>query len=241
MQSSVLIYAIFLSSMLITGLSCDKEDDLYDVGTEHGISLDEVILLKAVAPTELEADSVSPCTITAKIDSRASVANRAIKFSTSLGTFANGDTVHTITANSEGLASAHLISDNPGKAKIRVSVMNTYTRDTTVAFKSAMPDDMLLTADQYEADARGSFQITSQLFRNPMRGKPTDPVKIRFIVEPLDTLINLVYPAFAFSDGQSATISLTNPFKVTGRFNVTAKSGAAIGDSLSRTVMIRIN
>lgn len=241
MQLSVLTSAVFISSMLITGLSCHKEDDLYDVGSAHGVPLDEVILLKTVGPTELDADSVSSCTITVKIDSRASAANRSIKFFTSLGTFANGDTVQTITASSEGLASAYLISDSPGKAKLRVTVMDVYTRDTTVDFKPAMPDDMLLTADQYEANTDSDFQITGRLFRNPLRGKPSDPVKILFTVEPLDTTINLIYPAFAFSDGQSATISLTNPFKVSGRFNVTAKSGAATGDSLSRTIMIRIN
>ncbi|MCG2616772.1 hypothetical protein LZZ85_20905 [Terrimonas sp. NA20] len=241
MRSSVLTYAIFASSLLITGISCEKEDDSYDVGTEHGVPIDDVIKFQAVGPMEPEADSVSPCTITVKIDSRASAANRVVKFFTSLGTFTNGDTVQTITANSDGVVRANLISDSPGNAKIRVSVMDRYARDTMVNFRPAMPDDMLVSPDKYEADTAASFQLTSRLFRDPQRGKPSDPIKVLFTVVPLDTTINLMYPAFTFSDGQSATIALTNPFKVTGRFNITAKAGAATGDSISRTVMIRIN
>jgi hypothetical protein len=241
MRLSIIFCGFLAGILILSGQACQKDDDRYAVGTNNGIALAQVIAFTQVSPTNLEADSASLCTISVKIDRHASASNRNVRFYTDCGLFTNGDTVQIITANSEGNATAYLLSDKARKANIRVSVMNTYTIDTVINFLPARPDDLLLVADSYEGETDTNFQITSSLYRDPQRGLPSDPMKVLFTVVPLDTNINLIYPAFSLTENQVATITLENPFEVSGRFSVTAKTAAAIGDSISRTIQIRIN
>jgi hypothetical protein len=232
------INSLFIVLFLIAG--CKKEDDIYVVGNKDGERLSNVLAFSAVTPIQIDADSASVCSVTVKIDAKAATGNRVVKFVTDGGKFANGDTTQTVTANSEGYANAYLLSDRSGKMHIRASVLDAYSIDTAVTFMPALPDDFLLTADVYRGDTSASFTITSTLFRNAQRGKISEPIKVIFSVIPVDTSISLVYPPFAFSGSGVAAITLTNPYNVTGRFNVTSKVLSSEGDSLSRTILIDI-
>jgi hypothetical protein len=231
----------FLLIFSIGWAGCKKEDDTYTVGDKGGVALNNVLEFTAVSPAQLDADSASLATLTVKVDPDATVANRAVKFHTDGGTFLNGDTAEIVTANSEGYASAYLLSDSPRVAHVHVSVLNTYSLDTTVTFVAALPDDMLLSSNKYAGDTTLSFVITSSLVRNTQRGKVSGHIKVNFSVAPLDTTVNLVYPPFAFSVGSNATITLSNPFQVRGRFTITASTLSSTGDSLSRNIQIKIS
>jgi len=234
------IAGCFLFALFLSSLGCKKEDDTYSVGNKDGVALSNVLAFTAVTPVQLDADSASISTLTVKVDPEATAASKAVKFHTDGGKFSNGDTTQTVEANSEGYASAYLLSDTPRNAHIRVSVMDTYTLDTVVTFVPALPDDMLLAPDKYVGDTTASFIMTSSLFRNAQRGKVSGHIKVVFLVEPVDTSVNLVYPPFAFTNGSDATVTLSNPYKAAGRFNVTTKALSSHGDSLSRTIQIKI-
>jgi hypothetical protein len=227
--------------LLLCAVGCKKEDDMYSTGNREAVPLSEIISFISVSPVQLEADSATACTINVQIHPETASGNRNVKFITDNGVFANGDTMQIVTANSEGKASARLVSNIPKKTIVRVKVLDAFVIDTAITFTPALPDDMLLSADTYQGDTSTQFRITSELFRNPQRGKVSDPVKVLFSVVALDTTINLVYPIFAFSADQAATITLLNPFHAGGRFNVTAKTPTAAGDSLTRTILVIVN
>ncbi len=229
---------LLIAILLIFGIQCKKEDDIYSIGNKDAVNLNEIIAFTSVSPVSLIADSVSVCAISVQINVEAGTDSRQVKFYTDGGTFANGDTVQRVTVNSQGAASAFLISKVPKKTNVRVSVKDTYIIDTVINFLPSLPDDMLLTADAYTGDTSTGFRFTSVLFRNPGRGIVSDPAKVMFYVTPLDTNVNMVYPQFAFSDNRTATIDLINPYHVIGRFNVVARAAAASGDSISRSVII---
>ena len=55
----------------------------------------------------------------------------------------------------------------------------------------------------------------------------------------MDTTLNLVYQGFQFSQKQIATDTAFNPFKTGGRFIIEAKTLAAGGDTIRRSIIIR--
>jgi hypothetical protein len=220
--------------------SCDKQDDLYTIGSNKGTPLSEIISFYKVAPVSLDADSASLCTITVKLNAEADLSNRNVTFISSGGMFTNQDTTRVVQANSEGYATVNLLSETAGTIRVKASVL-TYTIDTVVKFVAALPDDILLSADKFTGDTSDSFEVTTRLFRNPGRGLVTDPVKVFYLVASLDTSLNLVYPEFSYSSGRAAKIEITNPYKISGRFNVSSKVVSAAGDTLARRIMLVIH
>src|SRR5690606_36893904 len=138
-------------------------------------AVQDIIRFAGVSSLQPAADSSTTSVCTVQIHPEADAANRDVQFKTSLGTFENGDTVLTIKANASGLASATLLIDQAGAATISAEDKSIRI-DTTVVFQPAAPDDILLFADAYRVDTNTSVNVTTQLFRNPGRGKVTDPV-----------------------------------------------------------------
>jgi len=221
-------------------MACEKEVDTYTEGGEGGPAIKDIIRFTGVSSLQPDADSSSTSVLTVQIYPEADAANRDVLFKTSLGTFENGDTLLAVKANASGIASAMLLSDRAGRAKVSAEVKSIRI-DTTVVFQPAAPDDMLLSADAYRVDTNTSVSVTTQLFRNPGRGKVTDPVKVFFTVTAPDTAAyQLVYPAFAFSEGQAATMAISNPFKQTGIFRVAAYVLSSQNDTLRKEMVIEI-
>lgn len=233
---------IVLINILLLALlpACDREDDLYSLGNASGPKLKDIIAFQELSVTSLDADSASSCNIKIKINPEASADKRTVTFVAKSGAFPNNDTIQVVKANDDGIATTTLVSKQPGKCMIKATT-DTYTIDTFITVNTALPDDILLTSDHYTGDTSTAFSISAELVRNPGRGMVTDPVKVFFVIMPLDSSINLIYPSFSFSSMHVATISVTNPYKVSGKFKVISKVLSSPGDTLRRDVMLYIN
>lgn len=223
-------------------IGCKKEDDVYSVGNPSGVPLADIIKITSVSKLTLEADSLTFSTIEVMINPEASSSNRKVAFTTTNGVFLNGKTTDSVIVNSSGVARVSLLSSKAGVAIVAAKI-SSYTRDTVINFTASLPDDMLMSASKYVLDTTESFTVTNKLFRNPGKGKVTDPVKVFYEVTP--EIINtgsLIYSQFAFSANRETSISISNPFKLKGRFIVTSKTVSASGnsDTLKRSFIIEI-
>jgi hypothetical protein len=229
-----------LIAFVLSITACKKDDDVYAAGNPDATPTSTLLSIKSVSKTSIEADTASITTIEAAILPETDSNARAVIFSTTLGNFKNGKTSDTVKANAYGIAVTNLLSNTAGTAKISLRVKSVMV-DTTVTFTQALPDDMLMTADRYVGDSAASFTIFNPLFRNPGRGKPTDPVKVFYTITPIGAALPvLVYPPFAFSINRQASIVITNPQKVKGEYIVEAQTISANGSTLRRTVTIKI-
>ncbi len=229
-----------LASILLLIVSCDKQDDLFSQQNPIGPQIGDIISFQTVSSTTIDADGVSLCTIKVKINPEADAANRAVVFKvTGSAKLTNGDTIQTITANTLGFATASFYNTKAEAVQLKASVLN-YSIDTAINFKTALPDDMQLTADNYVLDSATAqpVVITAKLLRNAGRGLVTDGAKVFFKITPLDTTINFIYQPFQYAQNQIAVDTATNPFKVGGRFRIETKTVSAIGDTLIKTINI---
>ncbi|MFP5040028.1 hypothetical protein [Parasediminibacterium sp. JCM 36343] len=230
---------IVLSFLILSFFSCKKEDDLYRVGSNSGPDLNDIITFTNVSNNQIDADSVSNCILTVKINSQSDDASRNVTFITSGGTFSNNDTLMTVQVDALGYATVALKNNMPEMVRVKASV-KTFIIDTLITFNLAAPDDILISADKYLADTSNNITISTNLFRNPGRGVISDPVKVYYQITPLDTSINLVYPGFAFSEKHVSSIIVSNPFKVSGRFNIKSKVVGSSSDTLTKTILVKI-
>ncbi len=231
---------LVIASLLLCLTSCEKQDDLYSLQNPIGPQIGDIISFQTVSSTQVDADGVSLCTVKVKISPEADMANRAVVFKvTGNAKFINGDTVQTITANTQGFATVSFYNTKAQTVQVKASVL-TYTIDTIINFKAALSDDIQLTADNYILDSSIAqpVVITAKLFRNTGRGVASDGAKVFFKITALDTTINFIYQPFQYSQNQTAVDTATNPFKVGGRFRIEAKTVSAIGDTLFKSINI---
>lgn len=231
---------LIIGTVLLCMSSCQKQDDLYSQQNPIGPQIGDIISFQTVSSTNVDADGVSLCTVKVKINPEADAANRAVVFKvTGNAKLTNGDTVQTITANTQGFATASFYNAKAETVQLKASVL-TYSIDTDINFKTALPDDMQLTADDYVLDSATAqpVVITAKLLRNAGRGLVTDGAKVFFKITPLDTAINFIYQPFQYAQNQIAVDTATNPFKVGGRFRIETKTVSAIGDTLFKSINI---
>ncbi|MCK9220854.1 MAG: Ig-like domain-containing protein [Bacteroidales bacterium] len=220
--------------------SCKKEDDVYSLNDPDGVKLNSIIYFSSLSATSIEADGVSQSLVTIQINPEADLDSRQIILSATMGDFSNGRSTDTITANASGMATFALTSIKTGRSEIRAAVKS-YTVDTTVLFQLSLPQDILLTADLYILDATQYVKVTTVLSRDPFKGKISDPVKVFYSVIPDNPqLESLICPAFDYSDQGKSTITVSNPFLLTGGFKIKATTMSASGDSLSQSIYIKI-
>jgi hypothetical protein len=232
---------LFIITVLTAAVfsGCSKSDDDYQVG--KGLKLEDIIAFANAPQAMVAADSKSTYLITAKISGEADSLLRDVVFTVKGGTFENNDTIQTVTANSSGIAQVRLKSDSIGAATVRASVQQYYTIDTTFTFTRSYPHDLLLASDQYTGDTSTSFQFTVDLFRDPGKGVVSDPAKVYFTMVSLDTSLNLVVPAFGYSNAQQVTATATNPFHITGNFELQVRTLLSETDTLLRTLRLQVN
>lgn len=223
-------------------ISCNKEDDIYSPGNSQGTPISDIIKITNVSRLTIEADTLTVSVIEVEIHPEASEDNRKIAFSTSLGNFQNGKNTDTITVNASGKATISLLSGVTGIALVSAKV-SSYSVDTTITFTTSLPDDMLIEASKYVIDSSETITITSQLFRNPGRGKVSDPVKIYYDIIPDGGGVSpLIYPSFAFSKNREALVKISNPLNWKGRYQVVSKtiSAQSPSDTIQRSLFIQI-
>jgi len=230
-------FILFFAVLLIFG--CIKRDgDIYSIGNPNGAQVSDLIKITSVSKTSIEADNVTASVITIKIHPETDTLARLITVTTSVGTFQNGKTSDVVTADAYGIATVSLISPTPGITSFTAKIKS-WSIDTTVTFIPALPDDMLLSADNLVVDANASIVMTDVLTRNPFRGSVSDPCKVSFVVTGTGSNA-LAYPAFSISADKKATATITNPTHIKGSFQVEAKTLSSIGDTLRKSIGIII-
>lgn len=231
------VLAVFIA-VTVFCFSCDKQDDLYTIQNTAGTPTSSIIAFQNVSSASPDADGVSSCIIKVKIFPEADAAYRTVTFKVN-GTakFSNGDTVLAVSVNTDGFATATLTNTKAELVHVK-TIVSTFSIDTAVTFKQALPDDMQLFADSYVLDSAtpAPAVLKAKLFRNSNRGLATDGAKVFFNITPLDTTLNFIYPGFQYTQDQLAVDTALNPFKIGGRFLVEAKTVAASGDTLYRRI-----
>jgi hypothetical protein len=232
--------SIFIVILLVL-ISCTREDQEYSLNNPKGLSTNSLIYFKKIDHTIVEADGTSYSTIAVQIHPETDPQYRSISLKTTIGKFANGRTTDTISANADGLVYFTVKSNVPERAKISAMVRS-YSIDTLIDFRPALPDDLLIGADQFVINTTQSVTINTNLMRNSFRWIVSDPIKIFYVVKPLATQsYPLIYPSFAMSTQGTSTITITNPFGITGDFKVETKALSASNDTLRKTLTFRIN
>lgn len=230
--------------LLLLGLSvclyaCKRDDKVYAPGNKNAAKVSDIIKFSSISNLNPEADTVGISLINVRINPEADSSNRTVTFSTNLGVFINGQTSITVTANAYGDAQTGIRSTIAGDAMISASIKSAKI-DTLIHFVSALPDDLLISADNYSVDSSQAVNITVSLFRSRIRGLPTDGAKIFFSVSPNMGIRALVYPAFIISSDHKGIIEIKNPFRISGEFKVEAKTLGAAGDTIKRSLNMEI-
>lgn len=116
----------------------------------------------------LIADSLSTLAVQVKINPLATSENRAITFSTSLGTFSDGSTSKIVQADTNGLATVLLRSTQNGTAILTATVKN-ITIEKILHFSTADPQHLVLNADSASLihQLNNTTKIRTQLLRYP--------------------------------------------------------------------------
>jgi hypothetical protein len=228
---------ILLVLLSLATFSCRRDEDYLTVGNPKAMSIQDIIRWTAV-PGPGVADDASVVLLTVHIDPEADSLGRQISVSTGLGRFSNSDSVISITVDGYGNATIPIHSNKDGEALLRATI-GKYAVDTSIEFDKAFPEDMTFTADKYLMDTTMSSTLTCILYR--ANGKATDGQKLTFTVTPdvAGTPLLLV-PDFAYTSGQTATATLTNPYHSLGWFTVEARTLRSATDTIKRTIRIRI-
>lgn len=230
---------LLILSLLVVLASCKRDDDVYTVGGKNGQNAAGFFQITSLSAIKQEADTASLITINLKISPNADTASHTIHVTTSLGTFTDGKTTTTVTADENGKARAYLKAGTPGIAQLSFTTQN-LTIDTTVTFIAALPDDITLTADNYTGDTSASFNLTTTLFRSAGKGIVSDPVKVLYAITPSTAGASLVLPNFSSTVKGVAGGVVSNPYKVTGSFTVEARAATSSGDTVRKHITLII-
>jgi hypothetical protein len=231
------IIVLCASIFLIDFSSCERDDETYELNNPEGIALRSIIYFKDLSLISLEADGTTQTFITIQINPEASSDYRQIVLTTTVGAFSNRRQTDTIVANASGIASFPLSSSIVGLANIRATVKSVYSIDTVVSFEAALPQDLLVTADKYNVKTDQPIEVTTALSRDPNMGMVSDPIKVYYFIIPDSSQSgSLIYPAFAYSSQSKSTITITNPFLLTGKFTLEVTTISSIGTTLKKDI-----
>lgn len=226
---------------LVVLTSCTKEeDDEYALNNPDGFSANSLIYFKHIDSLNIEADGVTYSTIAVQIHPETDTQYRQISLKTTAGKFSNGRTTDTITVNAEGVGYFSITSNVPKRARISAMVRS-YSIDTIIDFRPALPDALSISADNFVVNTTQSVSVTTTLIRDSFRGTVSDPIKVFYVVKPLTSQsYPLIFPDFAVSSQGASVITISNPFKITGDFKVEAKTLSASKDTIRKQLTFRI-
>ncbi len=107
-------------------------------------------------------------------------------------------------------AQVKLISDNNVIKDVTIKVsVDSYTKDTTVTFIEARPDDIILTSDKYsiKADGNDKAVINIKAYRLAGGGAVSNNIKIDLSAEAPDTT-EVYFPEICFLNNETAQFSV---------------------------------
>lgn len=209
------------------------------------VPVDTVIHITGLSAISLEADSASICQITVQLNRTSTPRDNFVVFTTSLGQFPNGQNTDTAAVDVYGVAVLPLVSNKAGPAMITASV-DAISVDTTVSFIPALPDGMFCQPDVYMGSDSIVYHLACNLYRNPGRGKVTDPIQVSFSLSPSTPPGNygapaLIFPPVGTSFGGVVTDSVQDPYYNKGNFVIIATTTLDNGNSLSQAITLVIN
>ncbi|MDY6988040.1 MAG: invasin domain 3-containing protein [Thermodesulfobacteriota bacterium] len=234
LRHGVMIMAMM--SMFALLVSCGSSGG----GSEK--SVDTAAISLAVSPSIIPADGSSSATVSASMTDKSGAAvpaETSVTFSTTLGTFPNGDTSYSVkTPDDSGSVTISLIAGTiPGTSKIVAKSKRVSQRDEIILAGAdaitltAVPEEVTaVTAD----DPEGSDQSKSTIraFVTDVDGKPVDGQDITFSLTPA---VGSLSSATATTSGGLATVNFTAS---TVAAKVTIKAEASNGRS--ETVIVSV-
>jgi hypothetical protein len=177
-----MITRIFLTlalPVLFVGCGALYDDDNYLLG--HELPLDSVIRLEVLpADRQIPADGASSLTFHAIIPPNADEALRTVAFSTSSGTFDNGEPTVNVRVSLAGVAMARLRGPVRVDSARVTATVNRFVRDTVVHFVRALPETLTLDAGVFALGASYSSTTTLTAALHRSVGTPTAGASVSF-------------------------------------------------------------
>jgi hypothetical protein len=194
------------------------------------------------------ADGVSPIVVTATVPATASGTDRAVAFSTTIGTLTAGTTTAntvTVTADASGMASALLRASGAGLGLVTAST-GRGTRQDTVTFVAARPETVELEPAQFtvKGDLSSTVDLTAYLRRRT--GSVTPGATVRFSAVRAEgpgsgTSIGIFSVPTPSDTGGRVTARFAPADSVyRGRVTITAQTLGASGDTLQAQTVVTV-
>lgn len=140
------------------------------------------VLSLALESATAPADGATVLAVTGMVDPDTRGEQRKLTFTTSAGSFTEGDgkTV-TVTADENGVARVGLRAPaEPAMTRVRVSVENVVRQDSVI-FTRALPEAITVEPEKFALSAgiRNEIRVTAQLRRSTGKVSPLTPVSFR--------------------------------------------------------------
>ncbi|MCW3466262.1 hypothetical protein [Chitinophaga nivalis] len=215
-SSLLLMYGVLLSA-------CQKKDAL---------KADDIMTVSLTKDSVI-ADNVTYAEIVAMVNISTEKTTRNIKFETNAGTFVNNTGQYTTTIGIDGKATAYLKYDKPGKATVKVTVNDTFTREIPVYFIAGISPDSIMTLDVIKDN-----QPADNFTYATVVVKSKDPT----VVNTLRTVTFTVDKGLFSNDAKSYTTNTTLDGVATAYIKCAQPDAvnvkAVIGSSYSREIQL---
>ncbi|WP_139314996.1 hypothetical protein [Saccharicrinis aurantiacus] len=226
-------YILIITLMFIW--ACETEKDYYQINEDK---LNQIIRFsEVIIDNDSIADHYSKSIIKVKTDPNTTV--NQVTFKRNFGLFENGfDTIAT-TINTIGEAHLFLLHpDSPSKVLLTAMVAN-YSIDTVIQFTTSYAEDFILKADPYSTDTLGQITLRAELFKE--NGVITQGQKVRFFFDPNAPLLEYPdLPAYAITENNAASVTLTNPYHLQNKYQIVARVPISNADSIDKQILIEI-
>ncbi len=197
---------------------------------------DSSSLTLAATPNSVVADGISSTALSAQINADAT--NRSVQFTTTQGTFPDGTTSFTTTANNAGEASTLLITGTQSGTAIVTATANNLSEHMTLNFTRSDPDSIILTPStaSVTADGTSSVAVLASLQRTTGSVSESIPVSFSAVHQGTTTTAGTITEQ-VISSGGSAQTTLFSDTTV-GTVVVTASVLKTDGTTLSKTTTV---
>lgn len=239
MNSRHIVLTFLFSVPFLFSCHKEREQDRYSVGAKDGLAVADIITYAYVNNGTIPADGLTTCDVTVKITQQADSQYRYVALKAGSGTFANGRATDTIFADANGYARTSLYSTLGMPCQLRASVRS-YFVDTIIKFIPALPNEMLLVADSQNVDTSQPIKLTCILSRTS--GNISSGLFVYYNIARADAATGdiLVVPSYSRTHHDTADAVITNPFNAHGQFKVSACTVSDVGDTITRSLTIKV-
>jgi hypothetical protein len=126
----------------------------------------------------VEANSLTPINVTAELKGTKALAGRTIEFTTTVGTFENGESTMTFLTDSTGIANVRITSSRFATGTLIVNAQGELVQRKNIEFVVAEPEKIIITTPgtTFYSGSANAIPVTFELWRST--GKPSDGLSI---------------------------------------------------------------